>query len=408
MRSGKRESKPFKVGVGRVSPNQPGDFFSRPEEKILLCCAHTASEAEKRSRLKRLLASDLDWEYLFSQAEKHGLLCLLLRSLGGLKKLVPEPILDRLQEYYRFSLDRSIRLTRKLFEVLDLAERQGVRILPLKGPPLAVLLYGELALRPTGDVDVLVSAADWETLDQTLIDSGCEAAETNRGGSSASSPKDLFHSVYIDRDGLRVELHWALAQPDLGFLYSFEELWEESRTIYLAGRQVSFLGPEQSLLVLCLHLGRHGWRRLLWLRDIASSANQESIDWEKLLRLSRLYGAERTLLPSLKLAKELLGARVPERVPVQDLRPRILSAWAVSLFFADSSRISVGVREHLLALALRKHLLQKMRYLLRGFGIVDWHLGSRQRRGQHFVYRLLSLLKKYRSRPDPGRRLSGG
>lgn len=390
-----------------MSPNQLSDFFSRPEEKILLCCAHTASEAEKRSRLKQLLASDLDWEYLFSQAGQHGLLCLLLRSLGGSESQVPEPVLDRLREYYSFSLDRSIRLTRTLFEVLDLAGQQGIRVLPFKGPPLAVLLYGELALRPTSDVDVLVSAEDRETLAQTLIDAGYEAVETNRGGATTPSLKQLFHWVYIDRDGLRVELHWAFAQPDLGFMYSFEELWQESRSVYLAGRRVPFLGPEQLLLVLCLHTAKHGWRELRWLRDIALSANQEGIDWDKLLRLSRLHGAERTLLPSLKLAKDLLGARVPDRVPVQDLMPRILSTWALSLSFADYSRISVGVQEHLLAVALRKHVLQKIRYLLRGLGVVDWHLANGQRRGQHFVHRLLSLLKKYRSRPDPGRRVSG-
>ena len=388
-----------------MSEDQLIESFPRPEEKILLWCAHTASEAEKLPRLKELLAADLDWEYLLSQATNHGLLCLLLRSLEGTKSKVPGPVLDRLRGYHRFSLFRSIQLTRKLFGVLDLAEQHGVRVLPFKGPPLAVLLYGELALRPTSDLDVLVSPTDRQTLGQALLEAGYEADESNLGFSTTPSRKKLFHWSYFDREGIRVELHWAFAQPDLGFVYSFEELWQESRSVYLAGRQVPFLGPEQLLLVLSLHVARHRWKGLRWLRDIANSANQERIDWEKLLRLSRSHGAERTLLPSLKLVKELLGARVPDWFPVQERRARILAAWAMSLFFADSSRISVGVREHLLAVVLRKHFRQKVRYLLRGFGIVDWHLGEGRSPGQYFVRRIRSLLKEYLSRPHPGRRL---
>ena len=72
-------------------------------------------------------------------------------------------------------------MTRTLFGVLDLAEQHGVRVLPFKGPTLAVLLYGELALRPTGDVDVLVSAADRETLGQALLDAALNFTEPSLG-----------------------------------------------------------------------------------------------------------------------------------------------------------------------------------------------------------------------------------
>ena len=55
-----------------MSEDQLIDSFPRTEEKILLCCAHTAPEAEKLPRLRELLASDLDWEYLLSRRQITG------------------------------------------------------------------------------------------------------------------------------------------------------------------------------------------------------------------------------------------------------------------------------------------------------------------------------------------------
>ncbi len=376
------------------------DSFPRPEQRVLLWCAHAGSEAEKRPFLKNLLAAELDWDYLLSQGSDHALLCLLWRSLKGTENQVPGRVLDRLREYHRFSLFRSIQLTRKLFEILELARRNGVRVLPFKGPPLAVLLYGEMALRPTSDLDLLVSPGDLETLGRALLEAGHQADESNLGSPTTPSRKKLLHWSFFDHDGVRVEVHWAFSQPDLGFRFSLEELWKGSRGVYLAGRQVPFPGPQQLLMVLCVHLAKHRWNGLRWLRDIANAVNREQLDWEGLLVASNGQGAGRMLLPSLILARDLLGARVPDQVPTDDLRSRILAAWARSLLFSDPSLLS-GFREHLLAVALRRHFPDKLRYLLRGLGIVDWHLGDSRSGGRLFLRRSLSFVKDYTSRSRP-------
>ena len=94
-----------------------------------------------------------------------------------------------------------------------------------------------------------------------------------------------------------------------------EILWENVSTLSVAGRGVKIHAPEDLLLILCIHGGKHRWEHLGWLCDVAEMIRRyPDLDWAKVIHRASTLGARRILLVGLLLARNVLGAQVPNHV----------------------------------------------------------------------------------------------
>src|ERR1043166_3434341 len=120
----------------------------RPEQDLLLCCATTSLDDQRRARLRRLLAEKINWQYLINLAERHRLMPLLhLHLQSAPSGTAPDAQLKLLEDRFRNSLISNLLLTSELRSLLDLFEASGIRAIPFKGPTLAVAAYGDIGLR---------------------------------------------------------------------------------------------------------------------------------------------------------------------------------------------------------------------------------------------------------------------
>jgi hypothetical protein len=82
--------------------------------------------------------------------------------------------------------------------------------------------------------------------------------------------------------------------------------------------EVWTLGPEDTVLFLCLHGTKHNWAVLSWLVDLAEVVRgQPDLDWDAVLLWSRLPGRRRPVQLGLHLARRVLEAPVPAEVLAQ-------------------------------------------------------------------------------------------
>ncbi len=132
------------------------------EQRILCLAARTALEPIVERQLVELLREPIDWERLWAQGQLHEVLPLLTVTLRRLaaQAPIPAPWLARAQRRYYATMLRNTALADELLRVLAAFRQAGVAALPVKGLVLAETLYGSLALRPLGDLDVLVRPAD--------------------------------------------------------------------------------------------------------------------------------------------------------------------------------------------------------------------------------------------------------
>ncbi len=254
----------------------------------------------------------MKWHEVLRAAENHGVSPLVYQAVQGLSHEVPPAAWDDLRRRYEHNARKNLKLTAELFRIMDCFESHGITAIPYKGPVLAEIVYGDLALREFSDLDILVRPADVQRAKLALEDLGYAP---NVQVSEAHQRAYLTSGYEYTFDGPAgknlLEIQWAILPRFYAVDFSLETIFERATFAELGGRIVRTLCPEDLLLTLCVHAAKHAWTRLCWLRDIATVVSQ-SMDWNAVEHMARRFGIERVLGVSLKLAQNLLTARVPD------------------------------------------------------------------------------------------------
>jgi len=127
----------------------------------------------------------------------------------------------------------------------------------------------------------------------------------------------------------------------------------------LSGKEVMTFCPEDLVIILCIHGGKHGWERLAWICDLANLIEvHREIDWEDILRQAGQMRIERMVLLGLFLARDMTGVELPERVIrkfetdpgivkfVSRIYGRIFQNTFPADGFFESLFFTLGLREH--------------------------------------------------------------
>lgn len=248
-----------------------------------------------------------DWDFLAAGAERHGLAGILWRDLERAGVVPPPGAARRLREFLAVQRLRQPRLDADLDRVLSALGSAGLPCAVLKGPPLGERLYGEAALRPCLDLDLLVAVADLDQAVAALDAAGWRA----HGGPTARWQRRHHHHLVLQRPGATgVELHFR-ALTGFGGALPAEDLLGRAAPGEFRGRPVRRLAAEDEVLHLAVHAAGHGLGRLLWLVDIkAFLASHPGLDWVAVRRRARACGLGRAASWAFAAVADL-GAPVP-------------------------------------------------------------------------------------------------
>lgn len=355
----------------------------RPEDRFLLSCARVKLDHANASRIKTLLQGELDWGYLVAAASRHSIIPLLYRHLNTVgSSEVPQEVLETLRTRVHETATRNLLMTSELLKVLSWFEAQGISAVPLRGPALAAFAYSNLALRQFSDLDILIHRQDVAKGKELLISQGYRPTISLSGSREAAYLKSQYDYEFIHPDsGVMVELHWEISPKSLSFPVNLASLEKRLERRNLAGRDVPNLFPEDLLLVLCVHATKHFWGHLLDVCDVATLiAANPGMDWQKVLAMAGKTGSRRLLVLGLLLAKDLLGAAIPENIwqkMESDQQVKSLALLVGRRLFPDSDsppRVWENIRFYL---KVRERLRDKGRYLVNtAFNptIDDWSL----------------------------------
>jgi hypothetical protein len=112
-----------------------------------------------------------------------------------------------------------------------------------------------------------------------------------------------------------------------------------------------------------VHVHKHGFDRLIWLKDLdlLLRAHRDRLDWNLVTRVAREEGVQASVWYTLRLAGALLGAPVPRR-PLARLRPNPLVRALYGLVW-PSSRIA-DLHGHMRRRAVQFHAAESWRGML--------------------------------------------
>lgn len=285
----------------------------------LLCALASADlPPERIQRIATRNLSSVDWSEFLRLAEHHGVLPLAARHLIDHARNLPPEIERTLRSGYEANLRRTLWFTAELARIMQHFQRSQLRVVPYKGPLLAQLLYRDLGLRSFSDLDFLISPMDFERAKQALSEIRYRPAKDFTPAVERLWLRTGYERSFDGAAGKNlIELQWAL----LPYFYGVdlhqndlrvEDLLARSGRTVVSGCEVPCLAPEDSLLALCLHAGKHLWLRLIWLADIAETLRTQTIDYSLVFSRARPLGIARILGISFWLAQNVLHSELPE------------------------------------------------------------------------------------------------
>ena len=290
------------------------------ETALLLACARTGIDTGSAERIQGLVRRPLNWEWLAGAAEDQGVFPLLYRSIKrSAPEAIPSASLAVWQARFYSNAARNLYLAHELSQLLSLFEKDGICALPYKGPLLATTVYGNLALRKAGDLDLLVHRRNFRRTKELLFSQGYQTQ-------MALTWKDhLVHPT----DGLNIDLHKEIAPRRYKPQVSFDDLWHRHIMINIDGNNLPTFCLEDLLIALCLDIvrdtGEATYLRLFKLCDVAEVVRSyNAANWELLLQKVKQIGARRALFVGLRAADDLLGISMPT-----DIRDLVFSDTAV-------------------------------------------------------------------------------
>ena len=287
------------------------------EFTLLLCLARRTMDPDTAAKVDAATAQTVNWQALLGMALRHGTASLMYLHLKSRwPQAVPENILEQLRTTYRETAQRNLVLAGRLCGIVEQFTSRGIPVMSLKGPALGLSAYGDLSLRVSHDLDILVRREDVSRAKAVLQGQGFDLEYRMTARQEARYLRSNYHlPMNRARDTVRLELHWALPRRWSSGAVDLAAAWRRPCYAAFGSQRIPVLPPAEGLLALCLHGGMHLWDRLLHVCDVAELLRtHQALDWHRTLALAAGSSSRRRLFLGLFLASEWLSAPLPDDV----------------------------------------------------------------------------------------------
>ena len=327
--------------------------------------------AGRKATVERIAAAE--WTGVIAAAQKHAVAPVLHIRVRERGLLLPPAAAGQLRQLHLNSLARNMRMFHARDLILRALTAANIPVVPFKGAHLATKVYGDIALRSMGDIDLWVPRPQLDAARAVLQTLGY-ASRSRVERPQALQDALTGETQYLKPDAPMVELHWNVFPGEwLRHTARADEqiIWQ--RTQPLDGDLIRQLSPEDAVIQLCVHLAvnhqmsRAGLRTLL---DLEFARRVWRIDWQVVGRRSRTWRVSCATWLVLKIFAELFGD--PDRqLPLSELAPSALRRFALGRLVSarrlmQGPRLSDGPVRFLLLLLLVDRPVDALTLLWRG------------------------------------------
>jgi hypothetical protein len=287
-----------------------------PENELLVCAARRSLNDDLAARVTALVEGELDWNYLRDKAIQQGMMPLLYRHLSSIcPQSVPAETLNSMKEEFIANSQTCLYLFSELTKLLRLLDQNGITAVAFKGPVLSAAVYGGIALRQAGDLDVLIEPGAFRRAKELLSSAGYRLHPPLTQSQQASQLRSHCEIEFWSNGLSVVDLHWGLSPKSFHFALDPQHVIDRSKTVSIQGTSLLTFSNEDMILYLCYHGSKHYWSRLEWISSLAEFIRSNpDIDWPIVIARANRARGRHMLTLGLILARELGDVDVPDSV----------------------------------------------------------------------------------------------
>jgi hypothetical protein len=291
------------------------EFRFSPEFLLMAACSTWPPSKRRTQAINNAAEAKLDWVRFLRVVQRHGVVGLVHDGLGRAKTAVPPDIGHQLAEQARELARINLALAAEALRVQRLFVEENVPVAFIKGVSLAKLAYGNLGLRHSKDLDLLVDPASFPAATALVERAGyCRfepPAKIN------DSQMRLLRGMRKDfgfrhrKSQLEIELHWQLFSNP--YFMAEPSVLTSTRGVPVADTmELRTLGEEDLFAYLCGHGSLHWWHQMKWLADIGAILSSKSEDQvDRLYRAADARGVGRAAAQAILLCHRLLTTPIP-------------------------------------------------------------------------------------------------
>jgi hypothetical protein len=336
-------------------------------EWALLHAACSPAPQHALGSLHSLLNPQVHWTNLFDLAESHGLTPLLYEMLSHARTSVPTEHMQALECAYQTNLHKALLLSRELIRVVDSLRSSGLNILPYKGVALAETVYGDIALRHSGDIDLLIHPNDFLRARTELAKLGYQPHLTLSELEMRAFLKSGYECAFDSPAGPNLlEIQWAIQPRFYAVDFDLDGLFRRALPVSVAGHPMMGPSSEDLFLILSLHAAKHVWGRLIWLSDLARIMILPTLDWKWINAEARKLGIERIVRVTLLLAHQFTGTAISDAADVcfqKDTEAKLLADQIGTQIINNTPLEADSFAYFRLMLRLRERVMDRLRFL---------------------------------------------
>lgn len=390
------------------------------EDRLLLYYCRSEIDNSIKNKIVETERKGIDWVCFLKKAKDNGISAYVYSNLNKNKKSspnIPVDIYEQLKrDYYLNALKNTLIFT-VLGKFLESLKKVGLQVIVLKGGALAETIYGNMAVRPMSDIDLLIKKEDLLSVDKQLNMLGYRPSDI--------SVNDIdFSSAYLttldyrssSKNSISFHIHWHFINssvPNESYIQNvkIERIWQDAEKACIANGETFVMAPHHLLIHLSEHALRvmHSFNRYSYFCDIDRVIHfyKDRLNWESLIRDSFHFKLDRMVYLSLYFTAVFLNTKIPKDVLLR-LKPKRFYL-AERVFMSLISRnIRLSGLSYLVHFSQNRGLLKKMKFV--GRTLFPPRLIMAQRnfiplqdvRSRHYLYRIkevfgifVRLLKHY-------------
>src|SRR5262245_12784879 len=203
------------------------------EWQLLVAAAKLQPSTADRDQVEKELAGrHVNWDRVVDYAYQHDIAPLIYRTLARLSDGDAAPAaFERLKAAFLANAVRNAVLFRELQKLLRALREGKIPVVVLKGAALAETVYGDRALRPMSDVDLLIRKENLNAVERLLGPLGY-ALDENQQNIKEWYFTHYYHLVFSKKVSssftVCFEIHWHLERPTRRFLIDTEAVWKRA------------------------------------------------------------------------------------------------------------------------------------------------------------------------------------
>jgi len=345
------------------------------EDKLLLLCCRTEIGGKEKLELTGIQTERIDWSCFLEKAREEGVSPIVFQTLPGIvagRTAIPGYVTDELKKDYYLSAKKNILTLNALGNILDVFNKAGLDVIVLKGAALAETAYGNLALRPMSDVDLLVKKEDLNRINEQLKGLGYYPADR--------SFDDVdFNSTYLTsldyrnprKNAPSFHIHWHFVNstiPNESYIGMIKigDIWHDAVRANIADTETWVMSPHHLIIHLAEHALRvtHSLSKLIYFCDIDRSINYygKRLDWNLLVKETIRFNLNKMVYTTLYFSHYFIEAKIPEDV-LQKLKPERFSIPEIIFMRKTAGNKRAPGMSYLIHLSMNKGLAKKLRFV---------------------------------------------